>query len=728
MQVDQSPHIAKFGVFELDLRTRELHKNGLKIHLPHQSIQILALLLEQPGELVTREEIQARLWPDDTTVEFDHGINAAVKRLRQALGDSADNPRYVETLARRGYRFIAPAAGGGVAPGFSPADPDADAQNSGACAQGVRAVLQPSPLGNRHLRLVGIVVTLLAGAAVGWFLLQGIAVTYRQPKISNSTPITTDGKPKVRIITDGSRLYFSAGVPPLAYQIPVSGGEVALVDPLPIPGEGALGSDTVLLDISPDGSQFLVKTQSMQAVNPIWVAPAMGGVPRRVGNVVAFDAAWMPDGEHIIYSNLDAICVTGRHGSGTRKLLTVSGLSHYFRWSPDGKRLRFTLAGPTYLSESRLWEVSADGSNPHPLLLGWNNSTDECCGVWTPDGGYFVFQARTPEGRVDLWAVCEKRRLFRNYRQGPIQLSAGPLSLDEHLFSRDGKKLFAIGRRRRVELVRYDSESRQFVSYLGGASIDGVSFSRDGQWLTYGSVPEATLWRSRVDGSQRLQLTFPPLRAFNPRWSPDSKSIAFQAITSGQPWRIYVISADGGDLQQVTTGPRNDVDPSWSPDGRSIMFAGNSANFDTAPTNITIKTIELATGKVSLLPGSNGLQSHVWSPSGRYVSAVTTDWRKLMLFDFKTQKWTPLAQGSFFWHYWSKDERHHYFMNAQTNTIERVRISDRKIERLVSLSDVGRLGSGSLGAPWFGLTPNDSPLTLRDAGTTDIYALDWRAP
>src|SRR6516165_4659430 len=122
MQVDHSPHIVKFGTFELDLRARELHKNGLKISLPEQSIQILAMLLERPGGVVTREEIQAKLWPDDTIVEFDHSINAAVKRLRQALGDSADNPRYVETLARRGYRFIAP-ADVRPGPGFPTSDP-----------------------------------------------------------------------------------------------------------------------------------------------------------------------------------------------------------------------------------------------------------------------------------------------------------------------------------------------------------------------------------------------------------------------------------------------------------------------------------------------------------------------------------------------------------------------------------------------------------------------------
>ena len=108
MEPTRSPDVVRFGAFELDLRTRELRKDGLSTGLPEQSIKILALLLEKPGEMVLREEIRKELWPNDTVVEFDHSINAAIKRLRQALGDSADNPKYIETLARRGYRWMVP--------------------------------------------------------------------------------------------------------------------------------------------------------------------------------------------------------------------------------------------------------------------------------------------------------------------------------------------------------------------------------------------------------------------------------------------------------------------------------------------------------------------------------------------------------------------------------------------------------------------------------------------
>ncbi len=104
MHYNPSPAVARFGAFELDLRARELRKDGLNTGLPEQSVKILELLVEKPGELVPREDIRKKLWPNDTVVEFDHSINAAIKRLRHALGESADNPQFIDTLARRGYR------------------------------------------------------------------------------------------------------------------------------------------------------------------------------------------------------------------------------------------------------------------------------------------------------------------------------------------------------------------------------------------------------------------------------------------------------------------------------------------------------------------------------------------------------------------------------------------------------------------------------------------------
>lgn len=142
------PGLFRFGVFEADARSRELRKNGVRLKLQQQPFQVLMELLRRPGEVVTREELRKALWPDDTFVDFDHGLNTAINKLRATLGDSGDNPRFIETLARRGYRFIAPveffheSGAAAPAPATSPAQGPAAAETASA---GVVAGELPSP-------------------------------------------------------------------------------------------------------------------------------------------------------------------------------------------------------------------------------------------------------------------------------------------------------------------------------------------------------------------------------------------------------------------------------------------------------------------------------------------------------------------------------------------------------------------------------------------------------
>lgn len=210
--------------------------------------------------------------------------------------------------------------------------------------------------------------------------------------------------------------------------------------------------------------------------------------------------------------------------------------------------------------------------------------------------------------------------------------------------STDGKRLFVVGQQRRGELVRYDANSRQFVPYLSGISADRLDFSRDGEWVAYVAYPEGTLWRSRVDGSERQQLSFPPVQAYLPRWSPDGKRIAFFAAAPAKPRKIYVVSAEGGSAQQLLPGERKEADPSWSPDGNRLVFAGPPPMEGGAPGSTAIYLLDLRTHQVSTLPGSEGLFSPRWSPDGRYLAATPADSQTLLLFDFTTQKWVELAR------------------------------------------------------------------------------------
>ncbi len=207
-----------------------------------------------------------------------------------------------------------------------------------------------------------------------------------------------------------------------------------------------------------------------------------------------------------------------RDGSSPRKLLTVDSNPHYFRFSPNGRVFRFSQYDGQ-IDSTTIMEAAADGTRLHKMFPGYG-------GTWTSDGRFFIFQTRSGR-RIDLWALPEERGFRWGRRDDkPIQLTAGPLNFEDPLPSKDGKQIFAIGDSHRAEVIRYDSRSGQFVPYLSGISAEGLAFTRDGQWVTYTSYPDGTLWRSKVDGSERLQLTFSPMRVLLPRWSPDGKQIA----------------------------------------------------------------------------------------------------------------------------------------------------------------------------------------------------------
>jgi Tol biopolymer transport system component len=172
---------------------------------------------------------------------------------------------------------------------------------------------------------------------------------------------------------------------------------------------------------------------------------------------------------------------------------------------------------------------------------------------------------------------------------------------------------------------------RQFAPYLSGLSAEGVNFSADGDWITYVTYPEGALWRSKVDGSQRLQLSFPPLRALAPRWSPDGKRIIFQGMLPGKPWKILLVSSEGGSPQQLMSEDCAEWGPTWAPDGASIVFEARVTLSDRA-----IRLLDLRTNQISLLSGAMMMFSPRWSPDGRYIAGMPFDSRKLMLFDVTT--------------------------------------------------------------------------------------------
>jgi eukaryotic-like serine/threonine-protein kinase len=546
------------------------------------------------------------------------------------------------------------------------------------------------------------------------------------PTVSGYAQVTNDGRVKLwpqfgnygPLVTDGSRVYFveSPYVSSTLMQVSTLGGEASTI-PVPFP--------VILVgDISPDRSSLLMPSfNSQENEVDLWALPLPAGTPHRLGGLHGNWGTWSPDGLRILFAHDYDLFIAKADGTESKKLASVPGRAWWPRWSPNGSRVRFSVFDTESGTDS-LWEMQPDGTNPHPLLPGWNSPSQECCGGWTPDGQYFLFQS-THNGNTQIWAMPEKRGLLRKTNSEPTELTTGPLSYFTPVASADGKKLFAIGSQLRGELGRFNQKTLQFEPYLSGISAEEVEFSRDGQWVTYSSYPEGSLWRSRADGSDRLQLTFPPMRAFLPRWSPDGKQIVFTGILHGQGLKTYLVKAAGGATQQITAEGRNEGDPNWSPDGNSLVY-WSSSSWPTG-SDLAIDILDLRTHKVSVVPGSGALFSPHWSPDGRYIAALRTTAPGSMLFDFKTRKWTQLESIAAAFPNWSRDSNYLYFLSSGSDAaIYRVQISDHKLEKVVSLKGI-RLTIGEVGT-WCGLAADDSPLILRDVGSQEIYALDLHLP
>jgi DNA-binding winged helix-turn-helix (wHTH) protein/WD40 repeat protein len=705
-----APRTALFGPYELDLRSGELRKFGTKVKMGEQAFQILRMLLDTPGQLVTREELRSKLWADDTFVDFDHGLNSAVQRLRDCLSDSAGKPQWVETIPRRGYRFVGQVEWldeGLLTERISQTigeGPDQDAANGTPVA----ATLERAHVRRKLLWGTALIaVTLLVAIAVARLANPGIpepkALRFR--KLANIQ--TSKGCP----YSAGSLVYFiqedDSGSTNQLMQLSTTGG-----DPLPMPNplRGALS----IQDISKDGSKLLVTTRNGRMQRDLWIVPVPSGSPRRISGVTAQDAAFSSDGSRIAYANGNSLFESKADGSEVRKIVTTSGFLDSPVWSPDDKRLRYRQT-PAFSHHGTYWEVSDDGK-PHPLFSGIGGL---CCGGWTSDGKYFVYFSRR-EGEEGFWAVREKRGWLRAGSEKPVLMAASTLASVCGAPSRAGNQIFLIGEQPQAEVIRYDAPSKQFLPFLGGQAAEYLSFSRDGQWVAYATYPEGELWRSKVDGSEKLKLT-EGVRALKIEWSPDGKLISFVAK---QPTiALYVIPADGGTPQRLPTGDTQVLGHSWSPDGNSMVigeWVGTSAP--------VLRMLDLKKKQLSVVPGSGGIIEPFWSPDGGYITGFAPEGPRQggWLYEVAARRWTqlPLARPRA----WSRDGRHIYYQSAFEGeaAVTRFRMADGKIEKVASLKGI-RGVDGSLGE-WFGLDPSDAPLLLRNTGNEQIYALDWDAP
>ncbi len=731
-------HILRFGNFEADLPSGELRRGGLKVKLSGQPFEVLVTLLEKPGQVVTREELHQKLWAQDTFVDFEHGLNKAINKVRDALGDDADNPRFIETLPRRGYRFLLPLMA--PAPAEAPAVGQVTARQTPTASALLGAGTARWNTNRRKLWAVGLGLAGLCALLAAGFYWFTDASSMRPPRVLRYRQLTADRQIKGQgpcgsvnsIVTDGPRVFFAEPASDLA-QVSSGGGDVVRV-PTPF-------ACFPFFDISPDKTELLGHPviDSYAFDQPLWSLSIANGQAHRLGNLIGHSAEWSPDGQRIAYatrssaSRATELYISAKDGSDAQKLVRIeTGSVELIRWSPDGKVLRMLVWNERATS---LWQVFADGTNLHAIDLFSGEPRSIVDMNWTPDGRYFLFTVGRgnrfspfiPLGG-DIWAIREAKSLFPRKADKPIQLTTSAMSFWTPTASPDGKQIFATGGQIRGELARYDLKSRQLEPYLSGISAEQLDFSEDGKWLTYVTYPEGILWRSRVDGTERTQLTNPPLTASLPHWSPDGTRIAFSGLLPGGVWKIYVIPAEGGKPEVVSQSERWDLDPTWSEDGNSLTFGG----YMTA-VQPRIYSVDLRTGRESMIPGSEAMFSPRASPDNRFIVALDTPGdRKLLLFDRETQKWSELMNQKdpgLSWPRWSGDSKFVYvtdFADRHAPVVYRVRVADRKTERVAAFEVPQGITGYWVG--WAGGAPDGSPLVLRDLSIEEIYALDVDLP
>lgn len=568
------------------------------------------------------------------------------------------------------------------------------------------------------LGTAGLLAMIVVGVLVWW------QMPVAAPRLESVKQLTSDGVPKATdgsLATDGARVYFNEGETNnwRIAQVSVTGGQTA--------GFPASVRDPQVVAVTADTSALLVLEGAVEVGNPygvpLWLLPLPAGEARRVGELKAEDAALFPDGRRIVYASGSGLYVAEADGTNSRKLADFSASVGSPAVSPDGRRIRFTLWGKN--GSGTLWEIGADGSKARPLLEGWHESPVECCGQWTPDGRYFIFQSWR-DTRCDLWALADETSFLRRTPGPPMALTTGPMSYFHPVASRHGATIFAVGVQSRGEVVRYDRRAQQFVTYLNGISATDVMSSRDRKWVIWIDYPGHTLWRSRLDGSDRLQLSFAPLSASYPRISPDGETVVFEGFSRADGFGQYLVSLHGGTPRRVAEGRGS---AAWSPDGSSLVF--NAAVPGAAigsNASMEVHTIDLHSRKDSVIPDSQGKIGPFW-PTPQTLIAASADLAKFLVYDFKTGKWSDFAKGPSSNWMLSSDRKYLYCdrTDASGRKAIRIHLPDGHEEQVADLRGIRRVVDPDHGT-WLGTSDDGSVLLTRDTGTQEIYALTVKWP
>ena len=672
--------LVRFATFEVDLHAQELRKAGLRLKLTGQPFQVLAILLERPGTVVTREELQKRLWPD-TFVDVDHNLNTAINKIREALGDTAENPRYVETLPRRGYRFIAP-VDGKVAP---------ELPSAGAGWRSLPAVMTALCL-----------LLIVLGIAYYKF--------YRSPNLSIQRAL-------IRLTFDDG-LQFGATWSPdsrfIAYSSDRGGKfdiwvqQISGGDPVQVTnGPGQYSQP----DWSPDGKFIAYRAEGTD--EGLFVIPALGGVglQRKISSF-GYYPKWSPDGAQILFQphfidlqGSERLYMVGLDGRSPRELFASDDpaagpfqgrMALSVAWHPDGKRITFSefTRGPA----PSFWTVPIQGGPPTKLdispkvlkqlagVSGAEGRTEENSDwkfTWNSSGTAIYF-CRRFGGASNLWRMTVNPRLEKAVSVERLTTGSG-FDMDLAV-SRDGKNLAFTGKSSfiRAWLFPFDPNNGT-VSGVGrpvtSAGMEAwlVALSPDSSRLVFGGNRSGkfTLWQKTVDGGPETPILIDDSHGrYFAQWSPDGTHLAYPRIDlANREIQVSTWSSADHTEAQVTSPISSNLNVSqWSPDGRSLLatFFSENKRSEIWQVPLDANSTGAPTPRKLLSDPSLDLFQANFSPDGRWISflAVSNKAGGLLALTIyvapsKGGKWIPITDGK---HWddkprWSPDGKTVYFIS-----------------------------------------------------------------
>ena len=766
----------RFGPFELDVRSCELRRHGHRVRIQEKPLRLLMALAERPGEVVSRAELRERLWSGDTFVVFEDGLNTAVRKLREVLGDDPQSPRYIETIRGRGYRMVMAVSAIGskngapseAAPAESanhrfsgelsdeavdPACPPAVAQpsdrlngNERALQPGAASAAQelagrngstspaaPAPSGIRlngaHVLrsappasapvlrwlLYAFLALLFAGgvlAAAWWFMPVSGLHSIRVTQITTSGGIDFLVKP----VTDGARVYYveRAGGHWNLMETSLKGGESQ-----PVAG---VEPNTRVMDISPDHETLLLGRFTFRgSPSSLWLLPVQGGSPIRLANIESGESVWAPDGNHILYAQDHELWIVTADGTGARLFATLPGGAHWLVWSPDGARLRLTVDDDA--GNSALWELRADGSHLHRVLPKDQAPGEaQCCGEWTPDGRYFIFTG-SASFHPNLWVLREPGFRLHRMPHNPVQVTDWPTGAWGAHVTLDGKSVLFYAGMNRSQIVRLDLKTDKFAP----VSPEGFSqpeYSADGKWMACVDINSGMLWKVSSDGTAKYPLSLPGLVTNFPRWSPDGKRIAVNIANGGEPSNVFLIPASGG-APELLLSDRRSYDVDWAPDGKSLVVVHDVPDH---PGQRALFEVDLAARSEKMVPGSIGRFFPHWSGDGRYLAAYEDPAPGVAILNIETHQWQEVLRGPIGYPTWSRDSRYLYYQRAleESEPLYRYNPRTQVTERVADCK--AELGSGVSRCVFFGLAPDNSPLFGITRGTYDLYSAELALP